>query len=268
MPQLLIGYDVESMNESAAVFLQAAERLHGEMLAPASLFIVGRTLERNVEACRRALASGWFEFHQHTYSHALLKTVLQENEEGVRMFAGVSFEQAREEIVKGQEALKRHLGVDCRGLTAPYNYYRGLGDRPDLLAVLRRCGITILRSAGRNERDWQPVPFAWQPYFYDPQGYPEILEFPLHGWQDCLVRERLGWENIGAYVDRLKRDVDHAVRGGHDFVYCSHDWSSIRHDPALDHLREFIRYAREQGMEIGSYSAYYDDKRAQLPANR
>ncbi|SDX61663.1 polysaccharide deacetylase family protein [Paenibacillus sp. CF384] len=257
MAKLLIGYDVEAADERTGRFLEQAMQMHKELQAPASIFIVGRTLEQNADRCLKAVQEGWLEFHQHTYSHLLLKTVVQENEEGIQVFPGVSFEAAKEDILRGQKALHDILGIACTGLTAPYNYYRGLSDRLDLLEVLRDCGIKIVRSAGRNERDWQPVPFEWQPYFYEPQGYGQILECPLHGWQDCIARERLGWENVSEYVEWLKRDIDYAVDHDLDFVYCSHDWSSITCDPDLSHLRAMLTYARDKGMSIMNYSDYY-----------
>ncbi|WP_308636351.1 polysaccharide deacetylase family protein [Paenibacillus silvisoli] len=263
MAKLLIGYDVEAMDERTDQFLKKAMQVHAELRSPASIFVVGKTLERNAEQCRKAAEEGWLEFHQHTYSHVLLKTVVQENEAGIQVFPGASYEQAKEEILRGQQALKDLLGISCTGLTAPYNYYRGLGDRLDLLEVLRECGINIIRSAGRNERDWQPVPLQWQPYFYAPQGYPELLECPLHGWQDCIAREQLGWENVAGYVEWLKRDIDEAVRLDLDFVYCSHDWSSLTCDPELTHVRAMISYAKERGMELMNYSDYYAFKTSQ-----
>ncbi|MBS4196042.1 polysaccharide deacetylase family protein [Lederbergia citri] len=263
MPKFLIGYDVESQDESTEMFLKAASEVHKNLEAKASIFIVGKTLERNVAIAQEVLELGDMEFHQHTYSHVLLKTVVQENEEGITIFPSGSFEEVCEEISKGQKVLRNLLGVDGIGFTAPYNYYRGLSDRLDLLEVLRENGIKFVRSAGRNERDWQPVPFEWQPYFYEPQGFPEILECPLHGWQDCIAREKLGWNNIAEYVKWVKKDIDYASAKQLDFVYCSHDWSSIRHDPKLEHIAELITYARKKGMDVTNYSTYYEEKVAE-----
>ena len=260
MAKLLIGYDVESHDESTEFFLKAASEVHKNLDAQASIFIVGQTLEKNAAIAQKVLGFGHLEFHQHTYSHVLLKTVVQENEDGITIFPSGTFEEICEEIEKGQRTLLDVLGIKGIGLTAPYNYYRGLGDRLDILEVLRENNIKFVRSAGRNEHDWQPVPFEWQPYFYEPQGYPEILECPLHGWQDCIAREKLGWSNISEYTKWIKRDIDYASAHDLDFVYCSHDWSSIRHDPTLDHIAEMISYAREQGMEVINYSQYYAER--------
>lgn len=268
MPKLLIGYDVES--ESCAQFLKVASTLHKDLQAPASIFIVGKTLEENAEEAKTALksSSGYLEFHQHTYSHMLLKTVVQENEDGITIYPSGSYEEIVDEINKGQQVLQDILNIEGVGLTAPYNYYRGLSDRLDLLEILRNNGIKFVRSAGRNERDWQPVPFEWQPYFYKEQGYPEILECPLHGWQDCIAREKLGWENISDYLQWLKKDIDYALEHQLDFVYCSHDWSSIRHDQQLEHIAEFISYARSKGMDLMNYSQYYKYKCTEYESGR
>ncbi|MBO1003967.1 polysaccharide deacetylase family protein [Pseudogracilibacillus auburnensis] len=263
MPKFLIGYDVESYDDSTKAFLQAASKVHRDLESEATIFIVGKTLEKNASIAEEVLNLGDLEFHQHTYSHVLLKTVVQENEEGITIFPSGSFDEVCEEIQKGQQVLKDILGVEGTGFTAPYNYYRGIGDRLDLLQVLRDNQIKFVRSAGRNERDWQPVPFEWQPYFYEAQGYGEILECPIHGWQDCIAREKLGWENVTEYIKMVKKDIDHACANQLDFVYGSHDWSSIRHDPELEHIAELIMYAREKGMEVINYSQYYEQKLAE-----
>ena len=97
--------------------------------------------------------------------------------------------------------LRTTLGVECIGLTGPWCYYRGLRDRPDILQVLWEEGIRFTRTDGRNERDWHPVAIDLQPYWYDALGFPEMLEIPIHGWHDCVIRgEVLGWEDLDGYV--------------------------------------------------------------------
>ena len=39
----------------------------------------------------------------------------------------------------------------------PTPYYRGLADRPDILALVERLGMSYVRSYGRNSHDYFPA---------------------------------------------------------------------------------------------------------------
>jgi len=64
--------------------------------------------------------------------------------------AGGYIEEIREEIGKTQTVLADLFGIECRGLTGPWNYYRDLVDRPDILQVLDDAGIRWIRTYGRT----------------------------------------------------------------------------------------------------------------------
>src|SRR5690348_7221841 len=71
----LIGYDVESANpEVTRPFLRRMQEIHERTGVPATLFLCGRTVERNVDALRPLASHSLFDFQQHTYNHVLLKT--------------------------------------------------------------------------------------------------------------------------------------------------------------------------------------------------
>jgi len=263
---LLIGYDVEDQNPDSKAtehFLKTASKIHRELNAPCTLFICGRTLENNVDAFKKIKAEygDLFDLQQHTYSHVLLKTVFQENEHGKTMFRGGTLEQIREEVRKPTKLLKEHLDVDCIGLTGPYCYYRGLSDRPDILEIIYEIGIRFTRTYARNERDWQPVSFDVQPYWYDTQGFDDVLECPVQGWQDCILRDEIGWGNHDGYLNELKKNLDYIAK--HDLVwgYAQHDWSSIREDLDMSITRGMIEYAQSLGVEIKSYLEFYKSMR-------
>ena len=264
MATLLIGYDVEVRDPSLDItkkFLRTAPKLHSELEAPCTFFICGQTLENNLEEFQR-VKEGWgdiMDFEQHTYSHVPLKTVVEDSVRGFRVVKGGSLEQIREEVERASELLRRHLGVECIGITGPNCYYRGLMDRPDVLEVLYQAGIRFTRTYGRNEKDFQPVPFQVQPFWYEPQGFPDILECPVQGWQDCIWRGVYGWEKKDDYLKMLKDNVDHIVE--HDLVwgYASHDWSSLREDPDMKIIRNLIEYAKQRGVRLMSYRQYYQE---------
>ena len=265
MGAMLIGYDVEWRAEGDVTprFLEQARSLHDHLGAPATLFVVGQTLERWVPRFQAIAADPLFDIQQHTYSHQLLKTVYIEDGRSVRVMRGVSVEETRAEVRTTSALLAEHLGVQCIGLTGPWCYYRGLRDRPDILKVLWEEGIRFTRTDGRNEHDWHPVSMDLQPYWYDALGFPDVLEIPIHGWHDCVIRDEvLGWENVDGYVDSVRPYIDRAAAEDSVFSLCQHDWSSIRADPQMQGTEALIRYAQNQGLRIMSYRAYYEECKA------
>jgi hypothetical protein len=114
-----------------------------------------------------------------------------------------------------------------------------------------------MRSWGRNDRDWQPVPLDVQPFFYDAQGFPEILEFPVQGWQDCLWFEANGQANTRGYALYLKEMVDAVEALDVTWSFVQHDWSTVENDPDFAITRQFILYARSRGITFMTHSHYY-----------
>ena len=264
---MLIGYDVEWQSDEGDVtehFLRTAQALHARLGVPTTFFIVGRTLERCAAHFQAIVGDPLIDMQQHTYSHQLLKTVYIEDGKSIRVTRGVSPQETREEVRKTSRLLKEVLGVDCMGLTGPWCYYRGLRDRPDLLQILHEEGIRLTRTDGRNEKDWHPVDMDLQPYWYDALGFPDMLEVPIHGWHDCVIRaEVLGWEELDGYVESIKPYIDRAAGEDKVFSLCQHDWSSTRADPAMTATEAILRYAQEKGPRFATYRQYYEERKAQ-----
>jgi peptidoglycan/xylan/chitin deacetylase (PgdA/CDA1 family) len=238
--------------------------LHGALGIPATLFAVGRTLERWPEAFREIASDPLFDLQQHTYSHQLLKTVCIDDGMSVRVVQGVGLEEIREEVSRTSELLRQIVGIECLGLTGPWCYYRGLRDRPDILAILHDEGIRFTRTDGRNEHDWHPVSMDLQPYWYEALGFPDMLEIPIHAWHDCVIRDEiLGWDDLDGYVDSVKPYIDQAATEDKVFSLCQHDWSSIRADPEMRATREILRYALEVGLRPMTYRDFYLEQVAQ-----
>jgi peptidoglycan/xylan/chitin deacetylase (PgdA/CDA1 family) len=256
----LIGYDVESANPDVTrPFVRRAQQIHEETGVPATFFFCGRTIEKNVDALRPLAAHPLFDFQQHTYNHVLLKTVcIEDPQEGMRFFRGGTLDQIRDEVRRTSDLLRDAFGVTCTGLTGPYAYYRGLMDRPDILDVLWEEGIRFTRTWGRNERDWQPVPLEVQPFFYELQGFPALLEVPLHGWQDISLRKTVGWANHQAFLDGVYPYLERAAREGLVFSFCTHDHSSTREDPEMRITAALLHRARALGLETPTYPGYYE----------
>jgi peptidoglycan/xylan/chitin deacetylase (PgdA/CDA1 family) len=254
----LIGYDTEASDPATtAAFVESALRVHEDLAAPCSLFIVGATLRHSAGIFRDLVAHPLFDLQQHTDTHMRLKTVYQRNEAGVQVFQGGSPDEVRGDVAAAQRSFEEILGFRPIGLTGPYGYYRGLCDRPDLVQIVADEGIRFLRCWGRDAEDWQPVaPF--QPFWLDTVGFPEVLEFGIHGWQDCLLRESLGWDDHDSYFARVCRDIKQALDTTGIFSYVQHDWSSIRSDPDMRLTRRILEHAKSRGMEIVSYATHYE----------
>jgi peptidoglycan/xylan/chitin deacetylase (PgdA/CDA1 family) len=251
----LIGYDVESGDPAVTGrFLESARRVHEQLDAPATLFVVGRTLRQQPAAFARLVDHSLFDLQQHTETHLLLKTVYQENDRGVTVFRGGSPEQVRADVAAAQRTFQELLGLRPIGLTGPYNYYRGLCDRPDLVEIVHGEGIRILRCWGRDAHDWQPTPF-FDPFPLTALGFPDVWEYGIHGWQDCILRRDLGWADLDGYFERLCRDLDRVAEAGGVFSYCQHDWSSIWDDPEMTLTARILARARANGMRIATYAA-------------
>ena len=256
MSILLIGYDVES-NSEAPSFLANVLPLHKELEAPCTFFILGSVLEANAPCFKPFVGEPLFDLAQHTYSHVLLKTVLMDDGKKLELFRGGTPEQIDDEVGRTNKLLLDVLGIRCEGLAGPYCYYRGLADRPDLLDILAKHGILYLRTYARDHRDYQPTPIDVQPFWYDLQSHPDMLECMAHGWQDVYLRGMLGWENVDGYVETTVRDLEYVASADFTYSLCAHDWSSTRPDPSMPAMRRIIGSARSLGMEILSYRDYY-----------
>jgi len=262
-PTLLIGYDVESCPRSKATvkFLELAPKIHEEYGAPCTFFVLGRTLLYHLEELRR-VAERYYpdvvDIQQHTFSHVLFKTVVIAYR-GNELVRGAPVEVVECEVSVTSEMLQALLGVECIGLTAPFCYYRGLLDRPDVLEALWRCGIRFVRSWGRDERDSLPVSLDVQPFWYDQavKGYPPILECCIQGWHDnalkALIRTR------EEYMDYVRRYIDEVAERGLVWSYCQHDHSSFWNDPEMKMVEEMIEYALDRGVRILSYRQFYEE---------
>lgn len=270
MATLLIGYDVEVQDpkgEETRSFLKIAPQIHLDLNAPCTFFACGKTLENNAREFQevRDKYGDLIDFQQHTYSHRLLKTNVQQHEDGrITIARGGSSEQIEEEVSKTSNLLKNLLGVNCLGLTAPTGCYMGLMDRPDILEVLHRLGIRFTRTYHLHKEDflhWKlsTMPFEIQPFWYEPQGFPDILEFPLQGYIDCVWKDIHGYNKTEEYLNLVKTGIDYIVEKDLSWSYAQHDWSSIKGDPKMAVTRATIEYALKKGVKIISYLDYYKE---------
>lgn len=281
MATLLVGYDVEAAAigegiarladhrfdltlepASTVAALEIITRNHTDLGVPATLFVCGRTLLHNLPAFQVAGANPIFDMQQHTYSHVLFK----DNAWKGSVFQASPPLAIRHEVATTSALLREHLGVDCIGIRTPHGYYRGLADRPELLGVLRDCGIRFVSSWARNEHGENPTPWV-QPFWYREQGYPEILEIPFQYWLDGTWFEAHGWDQGRQFRAVLKTAIDQIVE--QDLVYgaCFHDWTQLAYNETRTQwVRGMLEYALDRGVEVLSYKQFYERQRQLVSA--
>ena len=148
-------------------------------------------------------------------------------------------------------------------MTCPWCYYRGLADRPDLLAIVHRHGFRFLRAFGRNERDAQPVPLDWQPFFYDVQGFADMLELFIHDYQDDWYYAAFnGLKDTSTYPAHLRKIADRVAADSLIWSLCTHDraFSPGEDNGKLGWLFGLIGYAKSLGIRFMTAADYYAER--------
>ncbi|MFH1570644.1 MAG: polysaccharide deacetylase family protein [Gemmatimonadota bacterium] len=276
---ILLGYDVETASESTGGFLQGAQALHRRLGVPWAIYLTGKTVEARAADVRPVVGDPLLTVGQHTYSHLLLKSVYMQPGDGQPVHGhspnffnrGGSLEQIRDEVGRTQQLLRDELGVACRGLTGPWGYYRGLVDRPDILEILRDAGLRWMRTSARDGRDCQPTPFAEQPFFYADQGFPELLELGIQGYQDDFYWDRFDDRRHGdTYQDYLYAMLGEVAERDWVWNVCSHDHGTTTAEAFAASkgrwLEDLIRRAQDLGIRfLGPEQLYQEMAAAPRP---
>jgi len=101
-----------------------------------------------------------------------------------------------------------------------------------------------------------PVPLNVQPFFYSEQGFPDILECPLNGWQDVGWRERFGW--TANWEKQVFTELDYVSEHDLYLGVVQHDWSSIYEDLEMDRTAKILDYAAKCDVQIMNYRDFYE----------
>ena len=227
---------------------------HQALGVSGTLFVCGRTLLHALPAMQKARSNPLFDIQQHTYSHILLKDDTWRG----GLFPQAPDEALYHELEATSALLKQYLDVDCIGLRTPHGYYLGLTDRPDRLQMLRDVGIQFVSSWGRNDQHDNPTPLDIQPFWYEEQGFPEILEIPFQHWLDGFWFEEFGIDRGDDFLEVLKEGVDEIVEKNLVYGACFHEWAMIRYDEArMGWARGVMQYALDRGVEVMSYGDFY-----------
>ena len=274
MATLLMGYDIEcaAIGEGLAQLgaevepyrlalnpqttregLEIIEQVHTELRAPATLFVCGRTLTHAPDAIRARSENPLFDIQQHTYSHVLFK-----NQPWQEITFSASPPQAiSQELAFTRQLIEQSLGSSCIGLRTPFGSYEGLRGRPDLLAPLAENGIQFVSSWGRNSEGGNPTPWV-QPFRYEEEGFPGILEIPFQFWLDALWFSTYGFDQGVQFRKVLCGAIDEIVQK--DLVYgvCFHDWAMVAfQEQRTGWVHGLLEYALQKGVSVMSYTQYH-----------
>jgi peptidoglycan/xylan/chitin deacetylase (PgdA/CDA1 family) len=270
MTHYVFHYDLEN----ADVCLRAAPvlaEIHRRSEVPATFFMLGTVLEQRGADLRRSFGDDpLFDIQSHTYSHRMLR----DN----RMHGpGVSMEELHKEIGWGKRWVEEVFERPCIGIRSGCGFFNGFRGERERLTVLAEHGIRFFSSDLRGPADSIPAGLV-QAYWYDEEGFPELLELPGHGWHDNVLKQQgnerlcLPWPPILSWgipsrpaetpeeemaVQRVW--IDRAVASNLDFlslVYHPHSIYRMSEDCRIISL--MIDYLRERGIPTTTYRALYE----------
>lgn len=236
---------------------------------PATFFTVGLLLEKAGNELALLLGKNpLFDIESHTYSHWKIWKSDQK----------VSMDTFRDELTKTSDLIFQYFGHRPAGFCAPGNFFRGLRGKKAQLEVLREQGYRFTGTDGQGEN---PLPFPapiTQPYWYDRDGFPDLLELPLNGWH-CNMLFNTGHQNDnwqpapgfpdGSILEKLpatieegfqvrKKEFEYAIENELIYAPCMHPWSVYRFDPELEHLEKLIEMARQRNQPVVNCRQLYE----------
>ena len=216
MGTLLIGYDVEWRGDGEVTprFLEQARSLHNRLGVPATLVRRRpdtRALGAAVSGHRRRPAL------RHPAAHLLPSTP----EDGLHRRWPV-----------GSRRAWRHPRGDARG--GAQDHARSWQSTSASQCIRTDRTLVLLPGTPRSPRHpagavggRHPLhphrrpqrarlasrsPSICSPIGTTRSGFPDVLEIPIHGWHDCVIRDEvLGWENLDGYVESVRPYIDRAA---------------------------------------------------------
>jgi hypothetical protein len=284
-PVLVLRFDVESafalrrhpptaghwrawIDETFAAVASICKVLNRHAV-PATFFVTGLVLEHaGAEIAGLLKGNPAFDVQSHSYSHQM----------GMDATDSASLAEFRDELARTERLLSDTFGVRPIGFCAPGNFYRGLRGKPRPLAVLWERGYRFVGSDGQDARGLPyPAPFT-QPYWYDEEGFSDLLELPITGWHCNMLfnsgHQNDGWTSApgfpdGSILERLPETVGdgfqarakeflYAIERGLIYAPAMHPWSIYRFDPQLEHLDRLIQLAEDNEVRIMNCLRLYE----------
>jgi len=257
--QKAVSYEREALQHCLAG-VRAVVEVHLRHNAPATFFLVGKLLEHARSELRSILDCPIFDLQCHSYTHANL-TEIAEDEVALK-----------HELVDSKRLIEDTFGRPVIGLTSPGGFARGLLGHKQVLRAIGDAGYRYVRSMGLGPFDTQPAPLT-QPFWYERDGFPDLLELGLHAWHDnhltgqpCVTHwpPILPWGNptgvptttveaYQAYAPGIDYVVQHNLL---TYIPCLHPWSIYRFDPKAGHVELLLQHARKAATIASCTSVY------------
>ena len=280
MTPYLPVYDVEYLGdvEYSLRALESVVTVHRRMETPATFCVCGQLLDKAGPRYAELLRDDLFDVHSHTFTHMPVKRTTKHDDP-------VNLAQVREELERTAALLERHLGVTNPGLRAPGGFYRGLRGETQLLALLVELLVPFVSSDARGPMETIPSPLT-EPYWYDEDGFPGLLELPAQDWHEnvlkghnpvpCMWPPVLPWgypsrppqtpeEEFAVYRTSLDGVAEM------DLTYYSppmHPWSIYRFNPEARTVALILEEVRRMDMPVTTFSAVHRELRAKREARQ
>ena len=151
-------------------------------------------------------------------------------------------------------------------------YFNGLQGERELLGILHNESIQYISSDLTDKNDGFPSQLKddegnyREPYFYQKDGYPNILEIPTQGYSDNILKGiARGYDGIEDYHPKkeLKYYIElfeELAANNKVFAPCFHCWTIANKDPDASVIDGLINYAKKKGIPVLNYILYYELK--------
>lgn len=267
-------YDTSRLGPGIPTCLEACHRIvdvHRRYHMPATFFIVGRALAANPAEFRALLDDPLFEVASHTYSHRMFRD---------HPICGPAAPAAEieVEIRRGKEVIEDVFGRPCLGLRTGCGFPDGLRGAPDILRLIADAGYQYVSSQLWGPDFSLPIPL-YPPFTYAEDGFPDLREFPGHGWHENLLKgnNRIFGQKPArtilfpptmpeAIPDRCVETpeeefainrvfLDRAVTDGAAYVSLVwHPWSLMLFDPAMRMLELTFEHVLARGLRPTTFA--------------
>lgn len=263
------AYDAEKATCLEA--LRTIKQMHLHFGIPGTVYIVGELLEENPTEFQEVLGSPLFEIGSHTYTHAVLR------EHPLQDDPAPGFEVRRHEIVDSKKLIEQIFRKPCFGFRPAYGFENGLTGDKELLELVTSAGYRYCSSQLWGPDTTLPIPFE-RPYFYSKDGFPGLLELPVAGyhenvlkWRSCEPHYEALWQTRMREVPGLPSAVELKTPAEEFQLYRSiinralqlnlpyisfvwHPWSLGMFDPKMQMLRLLFQYLEEVGVTCTTFS--------------
>ncbi len=256
----VVRYDGPRLDECLAGIRAVAE-VHLERNQPATFFIVAKLLERAAPQMRDILDHPLFDLQCHTFTHENLLEIAHDRQ-------ALTYE-----LVDAKKLIEDTFGRAVIGLTTPGAFPQGLIGQESVLEIVWEAGYRYVRSLGKGPQDSLPAPLT-QPFWHAQDGYPDLLEVPLHAWHDNVLTGQpflVYWPPIlpWPYPEKAAetgREVYDAYAPGIDYIAeqkllaytpCLHPWSIYRVSQQAEQIDLLLARA-EEAVTIASCTQVYE----------